>query len=170
VTLFVHIADAKSAASIRRSGLSLPKARFKALESAEFKHGVFALPVISNFVITHQWVRELKRRGFRSPVGVYFDVHEDELVWASRYGMPKTLLEAAQAAALLQSTQELGFEVVLPRAVGAREIRRIKSVPHVGWRYVPGANGTRPFCGCSYCQRGNIKSRKLRLRYEAQGA
>lgn len=53
--------------------------------------GVFALPVTANFLISHQWVREIKRRGFRSAVGVYFQrqlpAHESEADprWSSCY-------------------------------------------------------------------------------------
>lgn len=72
MAIFVHIADERDAQAIRRNGLALPKARLRAFENERRKWGVFALPVIDDFMLSHQWVRELKRRGHRSAVGVYF--------------------------------------------------------------------------------------------------
>jgi len=58
--------------------------------------------------------------------------------------------------------------VLVPRRIAVSEIRAIRQVHRVtGWRYFPEAQGKPPFCGCSYCQRGNIKSRKIRDNYQA---
>jgi hypothetical protein len=54
--------------------------------------------------------------------------------------------------------------VIVPRRIEAREIQRIRALPQVvGWRYHPGAKGTRP-CACSYCTRGDYGARRLRER------
>ena len=112
-------------------------------------------------------MRELKRRGFRQAVGVYFRIPDAEPVWAGLYNEPKHWLTAANAAKLLRDSQSLGFEVIVPRGILASELRYVRAIPqHLGWRYRPGANGSPPFCGCAYCQRGNIKSRALQVRYE----
>lgn len=164
--LLTHITSAHHAPAIRRSGLTLPRCRYP--ETDTYKHGIFALPVIDNFLLSHQWLRELKRRGFRVAVGVYFRVPDQEQVWAGRYNQPKTLLTAAEAAAWLRRDQLLGFEVIIPRAIAAADITAIRALPQtLGWRYYPGAHGV-PVCGCPYCQRGNYNSRRLRERYESQ--
>ena len=168
---FVHIADARCAPAIERTGLTVPRGRRRRAETEIFKVGVFALPLIENFVVSHQWVRELKRRGFRQAVGVYFRLPDAEPVWAGAYNEVKRCVTAAQAAEWLRDTQRLGFEVIIPRSILASELRYVRAIPqHLGWRYRPGANGSPPFCGCAYCQRGNIKSRALQIRYERSQA
>lgn len=164
---FIHIADEKNTRSIARNGLKLPKANSHFNETEIRKHGVFALPLIENFVVSHQWLRELKRNGFTTAVGVYFKISDTEQVWAGHYNQVKTQMTAVAAFAQLRENQTLGFEVVIPRSIKASEISYIRTLPQIlGWRYFPDAKGKPPFCGCSYCQRGNIKSRRIRERYD----
>jgi hypothetical protein len=170
LTTFVHIADERDSAAIRRTGLTLPRGARAA--ASGHPAGIFALPVVPNFLIAHQWVRELKRRGFKVAVGVYFRVPDTEPVWAGRYNEAKQAVTAAQAFAWLAREQTLGFEALIPRSIAAAEIQSVKALPQtLGWRYFPGAHESGIFCGCPYCQRGQIKSRRIQLRYEqAQNA
>jgi hypothetical protein len=164
---FVHIADERDSAAIRRAGLKLPRPPAHASPASLQSYGVFALPVTPNFLVSHQWVRELKRRGFKVAVGVYFRVSGEEQVWAGKYNEAKVQMSAAHATAQLRHEQTLGFEVILPRSVQASDIETIKALPQkLGWRYFPGAHERGIFCGCEYCQRGSIKSRRIRLAYE----
>lgn len=164
MTTFVHIADERDAAAIRRTGLKLPRHR-----KGSALHGIFAMPVVADFQLTHQWVRELKRRGFGTAVGVYFRVADDAPVLAGRYNEAKQAMTAAEAAALLRSSRLLGFETILPDAIPARAIHAIRQLPQIiGWRYFPGAHERGIFCGCDYCQRGGFNSRKIRAAYKAQ--
>lgn len=58
MSMFVHFAPESRVALIRRNGISrLRKA------SGGHPGGIFAMPVMRNFYISHQWLRELKRRG-----------------------------------------------------------------------------------------------------------
>jgi hypothetical protein len=169
VANFVHIADERDKASIERNGLKLVKAYAGFKETEIFKRGVFALPVIENFIVSHQWLRELKRGGFNTAIGVYFKIPDTERVWAGLYNQPKQQITAAEAVCQLRTSQAMGFEVVIPRTIKASEIRYTRVLPQtLGWRYFPDAKGKPPFCGCSYCQRGNIKSRRIRERYESE--
>lgn len=162
MTLFVHIADERDAAAIRRSGLTLARGRGMRDE------GVFAMPVISDFQVTHQWVRELKRSGFNTAVGVYFRIPDDTSVLAGPYNEGKQVMTASEAAALLQRSRLLGFETLIPQSIEARAIHAIRRLPQtVGWRYFPGAHERGVFCGCQSCQRGSFNSRKIRQAYEA---
>lgn len=68
---FVHIADERNSKAILRAGLQLP--RIRRPSSPLSPVGVFALPVTTNFFVSHQWLRELKRRGFRVAVGFIFE-------------------------------------------------------------------------------------------------
>jgi hypothetical protein len=166
---FVHIADERDALAIRRNGLTLPKARWRSSENDRYKWGVFALPVIADFMLSHQWVRELKRRGHRSAVGVYFRIADNELVWAGLYNKEKTQMTATEAAARLRNERLLGFEVIIPKSILASNISAIRPIPHVGWRFFPEAKGNPPRCLCKYCNRGEIRNKRMRERLDPKG-
>ena len=163
--LFVHIADERDSASIKRSGLRLAKGLPRT------GGGIFAMPVISNFVLTHQWVRELKRQGFRTAVGVYFRIPKDQAVLVGQYNETKVSCSASEAAARFRSEQKLGFETIIPRSIQPREVHAIRALPQtLGWRYFPGAHEKGIFCGCEYCMKGEYKSKSIRERWEKSGA
>ena len=167
--VFVHVADERHAASIRRSGLKLP--RVPPQIQAARPIGVFALPVTPNFLVSHQWVRELKKRGFKVAVGIYFRISDHEPVWAGKYNEEKVQVSAAEAAAFLSREQVLGYEAIIPRSVSPSEIEAVRALPQtLGWRHFPGAHERGIFCGCKYCQRGEIRSRRIQQRYEANAA
>jgi hypothetical protein len=178
--VFVHLAPERALRSIRRSGIVPPRVRFG-------PRGVFALPVTHNFYVSHQWLRELRRWGSGTIVGVYFRLPGDEPVEVGHYNRGRVPMTAAQAAGLLFDaeardpararadderskavqrgkalpTSAEGYEVFIPRAIHPSEILRVKALPQVvGWRYWPGANG-RPPCTCICCERGRYGFRKL---------
>jgi hypothetical protein len=163
MAMFVHIAAEKHSERIRRGGLSKVRAAW-----GSFPGGVFAVPVTPNFFLTHQWLRELKRSNEGPLVGVYFRIPDDEQVWLGHYGQNHCWMSAAKAVAVFTNGKDLcGWEVVIPRRIGADELHRIRDLPQVvGWRYMPGAHGVKP-CGCDYCQRGQYGARRLRERYNA---
>jgi hypothetical protein len=163
MTLFVHIADARDAAAIRRNGLKLPRWR------GERGEGVFAMPVVPDFQLTHQWVRELKRRGFNTAVGIYFRIPDDTPVLIGHYNERKRPATASEAAARLQASRMLGFETLIAQSIPPRAIHAIRHLPQtLGWRYLPGAHERGIFCGCDYCQRGQYGARAIRAAWEAQ--
>jgi hypothetical protein len=156
--LLVHIAPEKEVGSIRRAGIRIGKGR----------DGIYAMPVLRNFVVSHQWLRELKRSGARTLCAVHFRIPDGETVLMGHYSKEHVPVTAAQAArAIMQADDPLGMQIIVPRGIGPKEIHAIRSVPQVvGWRYFPGAHARQP-CGCPYCQsRGGIKTRKLREQYE----
>ena len=124
------------------------------------------MPVTANFWISHQWVRELRRSQRGPMVGVYFRIPDEEQVWAGRYNEQHIQMAAAQASAILQRSERLGFEVIVGRSIEPKEIHRIRYLPQgLGWRYYPEAHGNKP-CGCPYCQYGQYDAKKLRKQYE----
>ena len=126
------------------------------------------MPVTRNFYISHQWLRELKRRGQRVIVGIYFRVAGGEPVLVGHYREHHRPFTADEAVAfIMRAAEPEGYEVVFPRTIQPQEIRRVRSLPQVvGWRCLPGAHRRKP-CGCPVCQpRGAIKSRRIRSRYE----
>ena len=161
--MFVHLAPQSSSDRIRRSGI----ARLRK-PTGEFPGGVFAVPVTRNFFLSHQWLRELKRRGAGPIAGIYFRVPDDEQVWVGHYRHAHRWLTAAQAVAeFMSSDTPEGWEVVVPRRIAANEVHRVRSLRQIsGWLYYPGAHGKAP-CPCSYCTRGEYKAASIRARLGA---
>lgn len=159
--MFVHLGDARGSRSFKRSGIRLP--------SRGTPNGVFALPVLPDYFASHQWMRELKRRGVRTYVGVYFRIPDSEAVVVGHYRLKHTAMAASAAARLISNMAHArGYEVIIPRPIAPSEIHAIRPVHRVvGWRYYPEAKGKKPFCGCPSCTRGEIKSKRLRAAYEA---
>jgi hypothetical protein len=161
MAMFVHLAPEKRLKSILCNGISRLRKHPAGLR------GVFAMPVTRNFYVSHQWLRELKRRGVGPIAGVYFRVPDSQTVHVGHYNQAHQEMTAAQAAALIHEMSPAeGFEVIIPRRIEPREIRRTRRLPQiVGWRYFPGAHGKKP-CGCPFCQRGEYGARRLRAKYE----
>lgn len=79
-------------------------------------------------------------------------------------------MTAAEAIKVfLRHPTGMGLQVLVLRRIEAKEIKRTY-VPTqiIGWRYYPEAHGKPPFCGCAFCQRGLIKNRKIREKYDAE--
>lgn len=153
----VHIADEKNSAGILRSGIALSK----------WKRVIYFMPVLENHLISHQWLRELKRRGTRVLVGVYFRLPADETVWAGKYNEPHQQLPLGEAIGILRSLPDpLGFEMFIERKILPGEIAKIRHLPQkIGWRYKPRVHGTRP-CPCNVCQYTRYGGSKIRAEYD----
>jgi hypothetical protein len=160
MAMFVHLALESDVGHILRVGL-----RRLRRPCGDFPGGLFAVPVTPDFYLTHQWLRELKRRNRGPLAGVYFRIPDEEPVLVGHYNQPHDWVTAAGAVAGFLAGGHLGWEVIIPRPVAAQEIRRVRRLPQVvGWRYSPTAKGKRPFCGCRFCTRGLYGARRLRQR------
>jgi hypothetical protein len=160
MALFVHLAPHASTPRIRRSGITRTR---KPREN--FPGGIFAVPVTRNFFISHQWLRELKRRG-RGPISaIYFRIPDSQPVHVGHYNHPHRRMTAAQAVAEFMSAESReGWQVIIPRPVAPAEIHRIRPLRQIfGWRYYPNSHGHKP-CPCPYCTRGEFKSASIRRR------
>lgn len=158
MAMFVHLAPEAAIGPIRRSGIKVAKSPERQ------QSGVFAMPVTPNFYVSHQWLRELKRRGQRTIFGVYFRVPDDEVVSVGHYSSTMVDMPAARAAGLIHSQDAgEGYQILVPRRILPAEIHRIRHLPQViGWRYMPGAR-ERAFCACPVCvSRGEVKSTRKR--------
>ena len=157
---FVHITLESVAKNAKRSGIRPAKSIGRPL------HGVFAMPVTSNFQITHQWMRELRQWRRGPMVGVYFRIPDSEFVSVGRYNEQHQQMTAAEAVGyVIRQTGMTGVQVVIPRRIAPKEILRIRRLPQlVGWRHYPEAHGKRPW-SCPCCQRGAYGSRKIREKY-----
>ena len=156
MAMFVHITTEANARAIKRAGLR-PKRRST----------LYAMPVVPNFVMTHQWTRELQKWSRQRMVGVYFRIADEAPVLFGPYNGGKQIVTAAEASARMHASDALGHEVQLASPVAAKDIHAIRNLRGViGWRHYPGANGVRP-CGCPACvMRGEPGGRKLRAAYE----
>jgi hypothetical protein len=161
MAMFVHLAPESRVALIRRNGIR----RLRSPRGG-FPGGVFAVPVTRNYYISHQWLRELKRRSQGSIAGVYFRVPDDERVWVGHYNQGHRWMSAAEAVSEFAAAEDArGWEVIIPRRIGADELHRVRRLPQVvGWRFSPGSKGKPPFCTCKFCTRGDYGARRLRER------
>jgi hypothetical protein len=163
MAMFVHIADARQQRSLERSGIRPSGSR------REPGRGVYAMPVLADYFVSHQWLRELKRGGAKTMLAIHFRVPDGETVLVGHYRAAHAAMEAARAIGLIMAAPDArGYEVLIPRKIEPAEIHALRPISQiVGWRYYPEAHGKRP-CGCPVCvPRGSIKSRKLRDAFEA---
>lgn len=153
---FIHIADKNDEQAILRGGIQAPKRRSGI-------RGVYAMPIVPNFSTTHQWARELRRRGNRAQVCVQFRIPDDERVIVGKYNGSKVEMTAAESlGAVLNHTDPIGLEIIIPRKIETAEIRRTYTAPRItGWRFSPTAKGKPPFCRCRFCNRGEIKASRI---------
>ena len=160
---FIHLTDERLLARLKKSGISLSRWGTKV-------RGVYATPVLPDFQVSHQWLRELKNKGIRTIGALQFKIPDKEVVLVGRFSEEPMAATAAQAVRFFREhVSGLGLQVLVLRRIEPKEITR-SYVPTqiVGWRYFPEAHGKPPFCGCEFCQRGLIKNRKIRAKYERE--
>jgi hypothetical protein len=161
MAMFVHLAPESRVALIRRNGI-----RRLRRAGDDFPGGVFATPVTRNFYVSHQWLRELKRRNQGPVTAVYFRVPDDQKVWVGHYNQGHRWMSAAEAVGEFAAAEDAqGWEVVIPRRIEVGELHRVRQLPQViGWRFFPTAKGKPPFCTCKFCVRGDYGARRMRER------
>src|ERR1700722_19315645 len=111
--ILVHLADERAGASIKRSGIKIGKGR----------EGIFCMPVLPNFYVSHQWLRELKRNGARTFIGIYFRLDTKTLVYAGKYNEPHRQIELGVAIKEIMTLEDpLGYELIVARKIEPKEI------------------------------------------------
>lgn len=163
--LLLHLAPESAAKRIRRNGIR--PARQGWIVSGEDRF-VYAFPVLESFTLTHQWVRELRRRGRRTFAAVTFRVPDEESVFASHFNDEPRPFTAAEGAGYIRALADArGAQILVPRRILPSEIVRIRLAPQgVGWRYYPNVKtDDRWPCACPAClPKGSIKSQVYRRR------
>jgi hypothetical protein len=132
--------------------------------------GVYAMPVLPNFYVSHQWLRELRRFHEGPLIAVDFVIPDEEDVLVGHYDRQlQTRTAAAAAAVIMRAEDPRGYQILVPRAIERKEIKRARAVTQVvGWRYWPDAHGHAP-CGCPLClQPGTYGAAKIRRREKEQ--
>jgi hypothetical protein len=92
---FIHLFDENDAARIRRSGIRIARAKWRKL------NGVFLFPLTENFVVSHQWMRELRRRRGQAMLAARIRVDDAEPVLLGKYNEPHVQVEAAEAIGIV---------------------------------------------------------------------
>ena len=164
VSRLLHLAPESLARTIERAGIRGAPWLVSdgAPEPTRVERAVFALPVIEDFAVTFQWVRELRRCRRERVVGVYFTLPKDEEVLVGRYGAVHRRWPLSQATRWVRANP-LGAELVVPRSIGRREVLDVRAVPQlVGWTKVA---GNPPWlCTCAYCLSGEGPKQMRRVR------
>jgi len=128
------------------------------------------MPVTQDFFGSHQWIRELKRRGIKTFVGVYFKLRSEETVWYGNYNEKHLKGQLGTGIRkFLDKKDRLGYEFFIERKIEASEIHKIRNLPqNVGWRYFPHSHKRPLNCACPLCiSIGEINSRKKINKIEA---
>jgi hypothetical protein len=153
----VHLTDERNLASIRKNGIKVGKRM----------QGIYCMPVLPDFFVTHQWLRELKRGGAKTFIGIYFKLPSDEMVYSGKYGEDHRKISLREAIGEIMTLPDpLGYELIVCNTIAPDQITLIKHLPQtIGWRFKPDSHGTKP-CGCEFCQRGAIKGRRIMRRLD----
>ena len=136
---FIHLTDTRNIRMIRKSGIISTKIYGKK------SGGVYATPVTSNYYLSHQWLRELKRRGIKAISAVQFKLDDNENVSIGRFNKEHIELTAAEAVqSFVTHETGLGLEIIIPRSISPKSISRIYFPNQVtGWRYYPEAHAAK---------------------------
>lgn len=154
----LHLADERDARKIEKGGIKVGRGRA----------GVFFMPVTPEFYASHQWLRELKRQGAKTMVGVYFKLAASEKVWFGKYHDQHLLLPLGKAIGeFMAAADKLGYEFLIERKIGPDEITGVRRLPQkIGWRYSPDSHEKGLGCGCPICiRRGSVRSRHKRAKF-----
>ena len=115
MAMFVHLTSEPTISRMRRDGISRSRRA-----GVEVPRGVFAVPVTRDFFISHQWLRELKRRNGAMVSGIYFRILDEEMVWMGHYSQAHRRMSAAEAIAqFMVAENSEGWEVIIPRRIAA---------------------------------------------------
>src|ERR1700753_4156853 len=99
MAMFVHLTPESRVKNIRRNGI----ARLRKFPGGD--RGIFAMPVMRNFYVSHQWLRELKRRNAGPIVGVYFRIDDGQVVSIGHYNQAHQSMTASEALASVMSSE-----------------------------------------------------------------
>ncbi len=164
----VHIAPEADAAKIRRNGIRARREKDWIDGHDKF---VWAFPVLESYTLTHQWMRELKRRGFTTLTAFTIKIPDKELVFVRHFSQAPCITSAVEAVHTIRSVEDpRGYEIIIPRRIAPSEIVAARTLPRaIGWRYYPDAkNQPMKTCDCPYClPRGEVKAARYRGRVTA---
>jgi hypothetical protein len=167
---FIHLAPESVVKRIRHNGIQ--PTRIRGWGPRWHLPGtdrlVWSFPVTPNYVVSHQWLRELKRWGARTLIAVVFRIDDDEAVFARHYSeVPRQMSAAAAVGVILSHPEPLGYEVMIPRRIKPGEIVAVRHVTQkLGWRTNPRPREA-SYCPCPMCvPPGTVKAARRRAQFE----
>jgi hypothetical protein len=114
------------------------------------ERAVFAMPLLPDFSVTYQWLRELRRWHGERMVAAHFLLSGDEHVFVGRYNAVHARLSLRDAVRRVIE-EPLGNEIVVTRSIRRREVLGIRTLTQrVGWTEVP-EPGAKFDCLCMAC-------------------
>lgn len=158
---FIHLFDERDEKNIRKNGIKIFRTAWRT------HNGVFLFPQTENYLVNHQWMRELRRRQGQNLLAARIRIPDKESVLIGKYNEEHLKVTASEAIAIArQHSDPMGIEVIIKRKIMPKEIIGFYKPPRItGWRYHPNAKGTKP-CGCPYCQRGEPYSQRIQRAYK----
>ncbi|MFT3948560.1 MAG: hypothetical protein QM763_16475 [Agriterribacter sp.] len=115
--ILVHLADERDAKRILKSGI----------KPGKYSTGISCMPVLPDFYITHQWLRELKRNGVKTYIGVYFRLPSSQMVFAGKYNQEHKHITLGQAVKEIMGVADpLGYELIIDRKIEFRCAWRLR--------------------------------------------
>ncbi|MCW8931551.1 MAG: hypothetical protein OQL19_15090 [Gammaproteobacteria bacterium] len=157
MAILVHISSEKNKKSILQSGIK-----------TGYGNIVFFMPHSEQFLIAHQWARELKRSGIKNCIAVDFKIKNNEIIWFGKYNENHEKMPLNIAIdKFMKSESKYGYEFFIERKIEPKEILKIRHIKKpMGWRYMPNAHGKKP-CPCPMCiQDGGYKTNRLKEKNE----
>lgn len=150
----IHITDEKYEKSILKNGIKIGKDN----------KVVYFMPLFKDYLISHQWARELKRWGTKNFMAVYFKIKSDEVVWFGHYNKKHEQMKLSEAMKrFLELDDPLGYEFTIERKIIPKEIVKIRHITKpMGWRYKPHIHGEEPSSSPMILQAGGYKTVALK--------
>ena len=157
---FIHLFDQRNENKIRKNGIIIFRT------ARRNQNGIYVFPQTENYIVNHQWLRELRRWQGINMLAARIRIPDKERVLIGKYNQNHIEASASEAINISrQHSDPMGLEVIIQRKISPQEIIAIyKPLKIIGWRYHPNAKGNKP-CGCSYCQRGEPYSRGIKQFY-----
>jgi hypothetical protein len=168
---FVHLTRVSAERSILRGGIRGQKLRVPTGKDSFHlvERGIFAMPVVTSFWTTYQWLRELRHWHDERMVAVHFRIPDDELVLVGKYSGIHAPMTAAEAARWVTNTPE-GAQVIIPRGIRRKELLRTVAMTQlVGWTGTPPSD-PRWTCLCAACVPRGSRDLMRKVRGRVAGA
>ncbi len=160
----VHLAPASRRRGIERSGIRGESTQVYTgnKEPETLSRAVFAMPILPDFSVTYQWLRELRRWHHERMLAVHFVAPSDEDVWVGRYNKPHE--KVSLGAAVRRVTEDpAGNEIILTRSIRKNEIASVRELTQlVGWTETPEPSTFD--CLCRMCVRAGTPDLMRRVR------
>lgn len=147
----VHLAPEGRRRAIERNGIRAEEAHvWDGKNGVKVPRAVYAMPIVPDFSVTYQWLRELRRFHRERMIAVHFVVPSDEEVLVGRYNKPHEKVPLGVAVRRVLD-EPAGNELILLRGIRRKELALVRELTQlVGWTETPEA-GAAFDCLCASC-------------------